>query len=216
MSTVLLTGFEPFGGAVTNPSWDAVRQLAERAPAAGAQADVIVAELLPCAYDDAETALRQAIARHEPDIVICAGVAAGRSGVTPERIAVNLDEAAAPDNSGAVRAESPIVPGGPVAYFTGLPVTRCVSRLQAGGITAAVSRSAGGYVCNHVFYLLMHLIATEQPALRGGFVHVPLATEQLSPGDDRPALPLGVIVDALAVIVETVVEPAPAPAPRIG
>jgi pyroglutamyl-peptidase len=201
-STVLLTGFEPFGGERTNPSWDAVSELAAR-PAAGDHR--LVAAQLPCVFDASIDALRAAVAEHAPDVVICVGQAGGRDGITPERVAVNISDARIPDNAGNRPIDVPVVPGAPAAYFTGLPVKACVARLQEAGIPASVSHTAGTFVCNHVFYGLMHLLATELPHVRGGFVHVPFSPEQAE-GVAAPSLPISTTADALGVIVRTSVE----------
>jgi len=176
---VLATGFEPFGGAGTNPSWSACRRLAA-APPAGLE---VHAARLSCVFGTAIEELRRAIARYEPELVLCTGLAGGRSGLSVERVAVNVDDARIPDNAGRRPVDEPVVPGGPAAYFSSLPVKACVAAVRDAGLPASVSQTAGTFVCNHVFYGLAHLIATELPELRGGFVHVPYAPEQVA---DRP------------------------------
>ncbi|QUQ62678.1 pyroglutamyl-peptidase I [Kutzneria sp. CA-103260] len=197
MTTVLLTGFEPFGGDAANPSWDAV----ELADVPGVN---LVKQLLPCGFDASVTVLRKAVEAADPDLVIAVGLAGGREAITPERVAINLDDARIPDNSGRSPVDEPVVDGGPAAYFTGLPVKAGVAALRAAGLPAAVSHTAGTFVCNHVFYGLMHLIATERPGLRGGFVHVPYSSEMAVP--DAPSLPLRAIADGLAVLTRTCVD----------
>ncbi|MCE6999542.1 pyroglutamyl-peptidase I [Saccharothrix sp. S26] len=192
---VLLTGFEPFGGEVTNPSWDAV-------DAVRPDGYRLTKLRLPCVFGDSIAALRAALAARAYDLVVCAGQAGGRVGITPERVAVNLDDARIPDNAGARPIDEPVVPGGPAAYFTGLPVKACVAALRAEGIPASVSHSAGTFVCNHVFYGLMHLIATEHPDVRGGFVHVPFSPEQAEAGG-HPSLPVTTTARALELVIRT-------------
>jgi len=192
MSTVLLTGFEPFAGDDVNPSWDAVSLV-------DLPGVTVVKQLLPCAFGDSLAVLRQAVLAHNPSVVIAVGLAGGRDVITPERVAINLDDARIPDNSGRSPIDEPIVDGGPAAYFTGLPIKAGVSAMRSAGIPAAVSYSAGTFVCNHVFYGLMHLIATTAPGIRGGFVHVPYSAEMTaSTGTSRPSLPLRAIADGLA------------------
>lgn len=212
MTTVLLTGFEPFGGETRNPSWDAVAAVAAGAvPLPDGAVPLpdgvdVRAELLPCVYGAASRAMREAIATHSPDVVIGVGQAGGRFEVTPERIAVNLDDAPAPDNAGNSPVDQPVVPGAPLAYPSGLPVKAIVAALRTAGIPASVSYSAGTYVCNHVFYATMHCVATGHPGVRAGFVHVPYATEQVV--DRRvpaPSLPMATITRAVAIAVTTTV-----------
>ncbi|MFI1800228.1 pyroglutamyl-peptidase I [Streptomyces sp. NPDC020379] len=198
MTRVLLTGFEPFGGEAVNPSWQAVRAAAEHPPEG---VELSVAQL-PCVFGSALDALRAAVAATGPDVVLCVGQAGGRPDVTVERIAVNLDDARIPDNAGARPLDEPVVPGGPAAYFATLPVKACVAAVREAGLPASLSHTAGTFVCNHVFYGLMHLAATEHPGLRGGFVHVPYAPEQVT---DRalPSLPVAATAAALRVIAIT-------------
>ncbi len=200
MTRVLLTAFEPFGGEQVNPSQLAVQRLV----AAGMTGVDLRSAFLPVVYYDARDALRAAIEQHAPDVVVCAGQAGGRFGVTPEKIAVNRNDTAMPDNAGQAPVDEPIVADGPAAYFTGLPVAAIVDALRAAAIPSEVSWTAGAYVCNHVFYSLMHLIATDHPQLQGGFVHVPYAHEQvLGRLDPQPSLALDTIVDALRITVST-------------
>jgi pyroglutamyl-peptidase len=200
VKNVLLTGFEAFGCERVNPSWQAVSQLAAREPAAYSLATVE----LPCVFDRSLPALRAAIREHRPDLVVCVGQAGGRPDVTPERVAANLVDARIPDNAGAQPLDAEAVPGGPVGYFTTLPVKACVAAIRQAGVPASVSHTAGTFVCNQVFYGLMHLIATEFPGLRGGFVHVPFSPEQVAAaGTAAPSLPVGACTDALAALVDT-------------
>jgi pyroglutamyl-peptidase len=173
---VLVTGFEPFGGDTVNPSWLAAERLAA-APPAGIE---VRAEQLSCVFGTAVEELRRAVARHEPGLVLCTGLAGGRSELSVERIAVNVDDARIPDNAGRQPVDEPVVPGGPAAYFSSLPVKACVAAIREAGLPASVSQTAGTFVCNHVFYGLAHLIATELPDLRGGFVHVPYTPQQVA------------------------------------
>ncbi|RSO08455.1 pyroglutamyl-peptidase I [Streptomyces sp. WAC 06783] len=195
---VLLTGFEPFDGERTNPSWEAVRDAAATPP----DGLEMTAVELPCVFGRSRTALREAVAAHDPDLVLCVGQAGGRPDLTVERIAVNIDDARIPDVSGAQPIDEPVVPGGPAAYFAALPVKACVAAVREAGLPASVSNTAGTFVCNHVFYDLMHLIATERPALRGGFVHVPYAPGQVT-GRSLPSLPVSAVAEGLRVIAAT-------------
>ncbi|WP_116044268.1 pyroglutamyl-peptidase I [Amycolatopsis palatopharyngis] len=197
MRRVLLTGFAPFGGQAVNPSWQAVRLLADGRPRDYQPA---VAEL-PCDFDRSLPALGEAIEAYRPELVVCTGQAGGRAAVTPERIAVNLQDARIPDNAGRQPVDAPVVPGGPVGYFSSLPVKACVAAIDAAGLPAEVSHTAGTFVCNHVFYGLMHLLATELPGVRGGFVHVPFSPEQA--GTEHPSLSVEESARALDILVRT-------------
>ncbi|HET9348122.1 MAG TPA: pyroglutamyl-peptidase I [Arthrobacter sp.] len=196
---ILLTGFEPFGGESTNPSWSAAREAAARLRAGGLEVQAVE---LPCVFGDAVRVLEAALEQYHPDLVICAGQAGGRARVSLERIAINCDDARIPDNAGNAPVDQPVVTGGPAAYFSTLPVKAALADLLAAGIPAEVSQTAGTYVCNHVFYGLMHALRL-RPGTRGGFVHVPYERAQLPPGSTDPALPLEQLVEALAVVVRT-------------
>jgi len=197
MARVLMTGFAPFGGEPVNPSWQAVSLLATRR-------DDIAAVELPCEFAASLPALRRALEEHRPSLVVCTGQAGGRTDVTPERVAINLIDARIPDNAGAQPVDTPVVPDGPAAYFTTLPVKACVAAIRAAGVPASVSHTAGTYVCNQVFYGLMHLLATEFPGVRGGFVHVPYSPEQVAAaGKPAPSLGVDRIADALEALADT-------------
>jgi pyroglutamyl-peptidase len=190
VARVLVTGFEPFSGSTVNPSQQLVDAL---------DGDVAKA-LLPVSYARAADALRAAFAEHSPDVVICFGQADGRTGISVERFAHNLDEATTTDNDEAPGSGEPIDPDGPAAYASSLPVDDIVAALRAEGIPAAPSRDAGGFLCNHVFYVLMRTLETEGG--RGGFVHVPLLPEQAL-DQDAATMPLETLVRAAGIIVAT-------------
>ncbi|WP_328645173.1 pyroglutamyl-peptidase I [Amycolatopsis sp. NBC_00348] len=197
MARVLMTGFAPFGGEPVNPSWQAVSLV-------GARRDDIAAVELPVEFAASLPALRRALAEHQPELVVCVGQAGGRAEVTPERVAINLVDARIPDNAGAQPVDVPVVEGGPAAYFTTLPVKACVAAIRAAGVPASVSHTAGTYVCNQVFYGLMHLLATDFPGVRGGFVHVPFSPEQVAAsGKTAPSLGVDRIADALEALADT-------------
>jgi pyroglutamyl-peptidase len=198
MIRVLLTGFAPFDGAALNPSWEAAR-LTAATPLDGFS---LTAVELPCVFGDSIAELHRQVARTEPDLVVAVGLAAGRAAVSVERVAVNIDDARIPDNAGNQPIDEPVVSGAPAAYFSTLPIKACVEGVRAAGIPAEVSPTAGNYVCNHVFYGLMHLLATERPTVRGGFVHVPCAPEQVLEGG-LPCLPVPAVAEALRLIVAT-------------
>jgi pyroglutamyl-peptidase len=193
---VLVTGFEPFDGGTANPSQRLVEAL---------EGEVATA-ILPVSYARAAEALREAVRAREPDVVVCFGQADGRTGISVERFAHNLDEATTTDNDAASGSGGPIAPDGPAAYRSTLPVDEIVEALRAEGIPAAPSRDAGGFLCNHVFYVLMHVLEQERPAARGGFVHVPLLPEQALERD-AATMPLETLVRAARVIVAACAQP---------
>ena len=172
---VLLTGFDPFGGEPINPSLEVARRLHGWRCASGA---VVTACELPAVFGRAIDVLAQAIERTQPRLVIALGQAASRGEISVERIAINVDDARIADNAGRQPIDEPVVAGGPAAYFSTLPIKAIVAALHARGIAAGVSQSAGTFVCNHLFYGLAHLIDTRWPAMRGGFIHLPLLPEQ--------------------------------------
>ncbi|MHC5263623.1 pyroglutamyl-peptidase I [Streptomyces sp. UC4497] len=198
MARVLLTGFEPFGGEAVNPSW----QAAELVAAAPPDALTVTAVQLPCVFGDALTALRAAVTDTRPDLVVSLGQAGGRPGVTVERVAINIDDARIPDNAGAQPIDVPVVPGGPAAYFSTLPVKACVAAMREAGVPAALSNTAGTFVCNHVAYGLAHLLATELPHIRGGFVHVPWSPAQVTDGTS-PSLPIETVAKGIRALLLT-------------
>lgn len=177
---VLLSGFAPFDGAATNESWEAVREAVPALVARGVDAEAVE---LPVEFGTASERLAEAVRGLRPRLVVAVGLAAGRTAITPERVAINIRDARIPDNAGASPVDEPVVPGAPVGRFSTLPVKAMVAALEADEVPAAVSQTAGTYVCNDVFYALQHLLATD-PALegiRGGFVHVPSADVVDSP-----------------------------------
>ena len=204
MKTVLLTGFGPFGSAKVNPSWLAVKRLHGRV----IRGRRIVARRLPVVFARSLPALQRQLKKVKPVLVICVGLADGRAEITPERVAVNLDDARMADNAGRKPADQLILPGGPAAYWSTLPVKVIVRALRRRGIPARVSASAGAYVCNHVFYGLMHELARSGNRVRGGFIHVPplppQATHRRGSGrviSGPPGMPLARMVEALTVAV---------------
>lgn len=198
MTTILLTGFEPFGGEDRNPSAEIVARLGG-SRIGGAE---VVGVVLPVVYGGSAEVLLAAIETHRPDAVISLGVAVGRTAVTPERVAVNLDDTPAADNAGAVHVETPIIDGAPVGRLSTLPVRAIAEAIEAAGIPAAVSGTAGAFVCNHVFYRL--LAATEASGIPAGFIHVPGLPGQGDPAVDGPGMALEAMVRAISIAVEVV------------
>jgi len=197
--TVLVTGFDPFGGDAINPSWMAAQALHGR-QVAGHR---IVAVQLPTVFGRALDVLRERLEQHRPVLVLGTGQAGGRAALSLERVAINVNDARIADNALAQPVDTPVVEGGPAAYFSSLPIKAMLLALQREGIRAEVSQTAGTFVCNHVFYGLMHELAT-RPALRhtrGGFVHVPWL-----PPQGQPSMGLDDMVQGLRVAIRCALE----------
>ena len=191
MTKVLLTGFEPFGKATLNPSGEIVKQI---------NGDNIVTAILPVAYAQSAEALLGLIEHHKPDVVICLGQAEGRTQITPEKVAINLDDARLPDNAGVKRSDVKILDNGPDAYFTTLPIQEMVDAARAAGVPASVSLSAGAFLCNHIFYVAQD--ALRGTKVRSGFVHVPLMDEQAGEFPGLPTMPLDQMIKAVRTMLE--------------
>lgn len=170
---ILLTGFEPFGEIESNPSQHVVETLGR---VAFPGLDLVTA-VLPVSYADAGNCIRGLIREHRPDHVLALGVAAKREEICLERVALNLDDAAGPDNDGIVRQGEPILPGGPPAYFSALPLAGLKTQLEAAGIPVRISNHAGAYLCNHAYYAAADEIARLGLPAGVVFVHVPLPVE---------------------------------------
>ncbi|MFT4194174.1 pyroglutamyl-peptidase I [Ottowia sp.] len=197
-ATVLLTGFDAFGGDPVNPSWEIARAL-NRRRIAGHR---VQAAQLPTVFGAALARLDELLAEHRPALVVGLGLglAAGRTALSLERVAINVNDACIADNAGAQPIDVPVVAGAPAAYFSTLPIKAMRQAISAAGVPAEVSQTAGTFVCNHVFYGLMHRLATVRrlAGARGGFIHVPLLPDQ-----GEPSLPLELMVEGLRVGLRT-------------
>lgn len=197
---VLLTGFEPFGGESSNPSWDAVRAL----DGARIASHRIATRCLPSEFGNSLLVLRKAIRELEPALVLCVGQAGGRAQLSLERIAINIDDARIADNAGARPIDEAIAIDGPAAYFSDLPIKAMLVALREAGIPAEVSQTAGTYVCNHVFYGLMHALRNSPEVrdslkVRGGFIHIPFSTAQAAYHPGAPSLPIATVSEGLRI-----------------
>ena len=195
--TVLLTGFQPFGGEQVNPSWQAVSAL-HGTRIAGHR---VVARELPVAFGASLKALRAALRDMRPALVICVGQAGGRAQLSLERVAINIDDARIPDNTGQQPVDVPVVAEGPAAYFSTLPVKAMRHALNAAGFPAEVSQTAGTYVCNHVFYGLMHALR-RQRIVRAGFIHIPYSPAQACMHPGTPSVAVETVTEALRLAVK--------------
>ena len=191
MKKLLITGFEPFGGEKINPSWEAVKLL----PEATGDFELIKAEI-PVVFEKAAETVLEKAKEISPDAIICVGQAGGRTGITPEMVAINLRFASIPDNAGNQPKDEPCVPGGKNAYFATLPVRKMVSAVSEAGIPCSVSYSAGTYVCNDLIYHILHSYGGTD--VKACFIHVPFIPEQT---DDKPSLSLETIAKALELAI---------------
>ena len=180
---ILLTGFDPFGGDAHNPSW-LIAQALHGQRIAGHQ---VVAAQLPTVFGQSLQRLQSLLQKHQPAITLCLGLASGRAALSIERIGININDARIPDNCGAQPIDTPVQADGPAAYFANLPIKAMLRGVQRAGVPCEVSQTAGTFVCNHVLYGLMHLLAqgAAPQGARGGFVHVPWLS-----GQGEPHLPL--------------------------
>ena len=186
---LLITGFDPFGGADINPSWEAVRLLPDQI------GSVEVHKLMiPTVFGKAAEAVMAAAEALEPDVILCVGQAGGRTGVTPERIGINVRQARIPDNEGNQPQEQAVIGDGPDGLFATAPVVEMVRAMEAAGLPAGVSNSAGTFVCNDTLYTLLYKY--RGTGIRVGFIHVPYLPEQ-----GTPALPLEDTVRALEAAI---------------
>ncbi|MCF0136690.1 MAG: pyroglutamyl-peptidase I [Lachnospiraceae bacterium] len=195
---LLITGFQPFGGENMNPAYEAVKRLPDRIGSVE-----LVKKEIPVVFGEAARQVIDCMEELQPDVVICVGQAGGRPGITPEKVAINLQTTRMPDNAGNSPVDLPICPEGPDAYFSLLPVRRMEETMTAAGLPAYLSYTAGTYVCNDVMYRLLHHITTRRPGVIGGFIHVPFCKEQVEGKPEIPAMELEDIVKGLILCVET-------------
>ncbi len=197
---ILFTGFEPFGGEAINPSWEAVNRLPDLIDGAH-----IYKLCLPVEYHNSLRIAQSKFAEINPDVVVLTGQAGGRKGITIERVAINIDDADAPDNAGAVIHDGIIRRGAPNAYFSSLPIKALVHALSIAGIESHISNSAGTYVCNHVMFGMLDYVNMRMLSTRVGFVHVPYMTEQCSSRPDVPSMSIDDMAKAMHLIARTLV-----------
>lgn len=198
---VLVTGFTPFDNEPINAAWEVVKELD------GYRSDTahVSVRQIPTVFGKSIASLHQAMEALQPDIVICVGQAGGRSAVSVERIGVNLSDARIPDNDGASPVEEPIVAGGPDGYYSTLPVREIVKTIQAAGIPAEESWTAGTYVCNHILYGLMSKLGTspwKEKSTIGGFIHIPFLPEQSVRHKNAPSLGAELVREAIVLAIQ--------------
>ena len=198
---ILITGFDPFGGESVNPALEAVKLMKDEI--AGAK---IVKLEIPTVFHKSVEKIHETMKAEKPDVVLSIGQAGGRFGVTPERVAINVDDARIKDNEGNQPVDVPVFADGAPAYFSSLPVKAMVEAIKAKGLPASLSNSAGTFVCNHVMYGVLYYIDKEFPVVRGGFIHVPFITNQVVTKPNMPSMALADITEALEAAVEAIVK----------
>ncbi|WP_125704149.1 pyroglutamyl-peptidase I [Lacticaseibacillus daqingensis] len=197
---ILVTGFDPFGSDKINPAIESVRRL----PDTIAGATIIKLEI-PTKFDVSAAVVKEAITNEQPDYVLNVGQAGGRFGLTPERVAINFDDGRIPDNAGFQPLNRTIHEDGETAYFTQLPVKAMTRAIRAIGLPAAVSTTAGTYVCNHIMYQVQYLRDKQFPGIKAGFIHIPFLPEQVTERPNTPALSLDDAVRGLTAAIEAIV-----------
>ncbi|MGF9966114.1 pyroglutamyl-peptidase I [Bacillus rhizoplanae] len=202
MKRILLTGFEPFGGEKINPAWEVAKQLDQKRIGEY----IIVSKQIPTVFHTSLQILESYIDEVDPALVVCIGQAGGRSDITVERVAINVDDARIPDNMENQPIDIPVIEDGPVAYWSTLPIKAIVKQLREGGIPASVSQTAGTFVCNHLFYGLMYILAKQEDRISGGFVHIPFLPEQASAYPGQPSMSLSNITKGIELLIQTALE----------
>jgi pyroglutamyl-peptidase len=198
---ILLTGFEPFAGLALNPSSDVAKALDGRVVGDA----VVRAAVLPVHHAEAAPRVAQLVDESDPFAILHLGLAGGRARLSLERVAVNVMDYETPDNAGHVARGEPCVPDGPPAYFSTLPLSAMLAALVAEGIPAAVSNTAGTYLCNQTMYGTLHALGVRRHPARAGFMHLPLSPAMVAAsGLEQPSMDVGLMVRgveiALAVI----------------
>ena len=198
---ILVTGFDPFGGESINPALEAVKKISNNIDGV----EIIKIEV-PTVFKKSIDTLDKAMEEHKPDVVLCVGQAGGRFDITPEKIAINLDDARIKDNEGNNPIDEPIFKDGEIAYFSSLPVKAIVKNIKENNIPSSVSYSAGTFVCNHIMYGLLYLIDKKYKNVKGGFIHVPFIPSQVLEKKNMPSMALEDITKGLEFALKAIIE----------
>ncbi|MGU8076229.1 pyroglutamyl-peptidase I [Streptococcus suis] len=198
---IIVTGFDPFGGEPINPALETIKSL----PKTIAGAEIILVEI-PTVFDKAADVLEEKMVEHLPDAVLCIGQAGGRVDLTPERIAINQDDARIPDNEGQQPIDRTIRADGQPAYFSTLPIKAMVEAIHRIGLPASVSNTAGTFVCNHLMYQALYLAEKQFPKTKAGFLHIPFLPEQVVDKPGQASMSLNDIVRGVEVAIGAIVE----------
>ena len=193
---ILVTAFDPFGGAAVNPAQLAVEQLPDTIGG-----HTIVKSVVPTIFGASAEQVIGLMDALSPDAVVCIGQAGGREAITPERVAINIMDATIADNAGVIPKDVTIVPDGPAAYFSTLNVKAMVAAVNAAGIPGKLSNTASTFVCNQLLYRCLHHAALHMPHCRCGFIHVPYIPAQTA---DKPSMALEDIVKGLEAAIASI------------
>lgn len=197
---ILVTGFNPFGGEPINPAWEAVKKLPDTIEGA-----TIYKTEIPTVFGKSAEVVATKMQELQPDVVLNIGQAGGRFAISPERVAINVDDARIPDNEGQQPIDEVIQKDGQPAYFTQLPIKAMVASIKEAGIPGVVSNTAGTFVCNHIMYQVQYMIEKEYPNCKGGFIHVPFIPEQVVEKAGQPALSITDIATGLEAAIKAIV-----------
>ncbi|MBA5728915.1 pyroglutamyl-peptidase I [Aerococcaceae bacterium INB8] len=198
---ILVTGFDPFGGEAINPAIEAVKLLPDTIK--GAEIEKLE---IPTVFHKSAEVVREKMNEFKPDVVLNIGQAGGRMGLTPERVAINQDDARIPDNEGNQPIDLAIQEDGQPAYFSKLPIKAMVEAMKNAGIPASVSNTAGTFVCNHIMYQTLYLVDKEFQEVKAGFMHIPFMTEQVLDKPNQPAMSLTDMARGIEAAIEAIVE----------
>ncbi|SEM55528.1 pyroglutamyl-peptidase I Cysteine peptidase. MEROPS family C15 [Ligilactobacillus sp. WC1T17] len=198
---ILVTGFDPFGKETINPALEAVKRLPDEI--LGAQ---IIKLEIPTSFDQSAQVVHAAIQKNQPDYVLNVGQAGGRAALTPERVAINLDDASIADNAGVKPLNRVIEPTGQTAYFTQLPIKAMVKMIREAGLPAQISNTAGTFVCNHIMYQVQYMRANEFPQLKAGFIHIPYLPQQVIAKPHLPSMSLDDSIKGLTQAIGAIVK----------
>ena len=198
---ILVTGFDPFGGEKINPAIEAVKLLPNTIK--GAEIEKLE---IPTVFHKSADVVREKMNEFKPDVVLNIGQAGGRMGLTPERVAINQDDARIPDNEGNQPIDLAIQEDGQPAYFSKLPIKAMVEAMKNVGIPASVSNTAGTFVCNHIMYQTLYLVDKEFPEVKAGFMHIPFMTEQVLDKPNQPAMSLTDMARGIEAAIKAIVE----------
>lgn len=198
---ILVTGFDPFGGETVNPAWEAVKSLPNEISGA-----TVKTLQIPTVFNDSANKVFAAIDEFQPDAIVCVGQAGGRTAVTPERVAINIDDARIPDNIKQQPIDVVIQEDGAPAYFSTLPIKAMVQNMLKAGVPASVSNTAGTFVCNHIMYQVLYYIDKKGLNVKAGFIHIPFMPTQVVDKPTQPSMSLDDIIKGLTSCVSTIVE----------